>query len=172
MILRFLYYLRKAVIFSVIALLIIAILAFTVPIINNNIALSKFSKQLTANLPPDTVIVETKDTCGHLSGNNSGMEFLAVALVQSDLSIAELTAYYHALNFAVARPDDLDSADSDGVVTVLVQQASAADFILPYELYADEYTKLPFKKYTSAENLYYIAIYDGKYLFSLDIRSS
>ena len=65
MILRFLYYLRKAVIFSVIALLIIAILAFTVPIINNNIALSKFSKQLTANLPPDTVIVETKDACGH-----------------------------------------------------------------------------------------------------------
>ena len=76
-----------------------------------------------------------------------------------------------ALNFAGARPDDLGSVDSDGVVTVLVQQASEAEFILPYELYADEYTKLPFKKYTSTENLYYIAIYDGKYLFSLDIRS-
>ena len=171
MLLKLLYYLRKAVIFTLIALLIIAILTFTVPIIRNNIALSKFSSQLTANLPPDTIIVETKNTCGHLSGNNSGMEFLAVALVQSDLSIAELTAYYNALNFAVACPDDLGSADSDGVVIVMVQQASEAEFILPYELYAGEYTKLSFKKYNSAENLYYIAIYDGKYLFSLDIRS-
>ena len=171
MLLRFLYCLRKAVIFSLIALLIIAILTFTVPIISNNIALSKFSKQLTANLPSDTIIVETKDTCGHLSGNNSGMEFLAIALVQSDLSLAELTAYYNTLDFTVARPDDLGSADSDGIVIVLVQQASEAEFILPYELYAGEYTKLTFKKYTSAENLYYIAIYDGKYLFSLDIRS-
>lgn len=171
MLLRLLYYLRKAVIFSLIALLIVAILTFTVPIIRNNIALSKFSRQLTANLPPDTVIVETKDTCGHLSGNNSGMEFLAVALVQSDLSLAELTAYYHTLNFTVARPDDLGSADSNGTVTILVQKASEAEFILPYELYAGEHTKLTFKKYNSAKNLYYIAIYDGKYLFSLDIRS-
>ena len=75
------------------AVILIALLAAT-PFVNNYSA-TKIEKRLTAlPLPEKTEYIESISKARKMTGNGNGMQFLGAMLVQSELTLEELDAYY------------------------------------------------------------------------------
>ena len=52
-------------------------------------------------LPAKTERIELQSTCGKLNGNGNGLQFLSTMLIRSDLSLAELEAFYADTDYQV-----------------------------------------------------------------------
>ena len=78
-----------------IALVVLVVtMVISTPFVNNYSA-AKIEKRLTAlPLPEKTEYIESISKAGKMTGNGNGMQFLGVMLVQSELTLEELDAYY------------------------------------------------------------------------------
>lgn len=66
----------------------------SISFINNNIA-CKVEKELCETpLPEKTELIESISRAGKLTGNGNGMQYFGAILIQSELSLEELDAYY------------------------------------------------------------------------------
>lgn len=75
------------------AVLLVA-LVVAAPFVNNYSA-SKIEKRLLAlPLPEKTEYIESISKAGKMTGNGNGMQFLGTVLVESELTLEELDAYY------------------------------------------------------------------------------
>ena len=74
--------------------LLIFLTAVSIPIVNNCIADNVEKELRSLPLPESTELVDSISAAGKLSGNGNGMQYLGAILVESDLSIEELTEYY------------------------------------------------------------------------------
>lgn len=78
-----------------IALVVLVVtMVISTPFVNNYSA-AKIEKRLTAlPLPEKTEYIESISKAGKMTGNGNGMQFLGAMLVQSELTLEELDAYY------------------------------------------------------------------------------
>lgn len=75
------------------AVILIALLVAT-PFVNNYSAVKIEKRLLTLPLPEKTEYIESISKAGKMTGNGNGMQFLGAMLVQSELTLEELDAYY------------------------------------------------------------------------------
>lgn len=75
------------------AVILIALLVAT-PFVNNYSAAKIEKRLLTLPLPEKTEYIESISKAGKMTGNGNGMQFLGAMLVQSELTLEELDAYY------------------------------------------------------------------------------
>ena len=134
---------------------ILVVLLVATPIVNNYSA-SKIEKQLLAlPLPEKTEYIESISKAGKMTGNGNGMQFLGAMLVQSELTLEELDAYY-----AAYRKNQWDCM-------VEVQESQILEFV--------EHGELSFLTDISPEEGYFV-IYswgEGIELFEiLDVRGN
>jgi len=161
----------KVLYWGICSIIIVFSLLISIPVINmniNNMALYRFSKQLfTYPLPVHTSILEKQTICGRLYGTGDGMEFMAVMVVKSDRSLAELTDYYNAMPIPPAKYSE------DGVICteITIEPVSDQPFIPGYcrEAFFDFDSLKGVSDYTG---LYYIAIHDGSYWGWFDPRGT
>lgn len=78
--------------FCVIAAPIIA--GVTISLQNDAAARAVADRLSGLTLPPRTTLVDTYSQAGKLTGNGNGMQYLGAMVIRSDLSGAELKAYY------------------------------------------------------------------------------
>ena len=83
-------------------LILLPILLYTGVVIANNCLADSVEKDLRAiELPENTRLVESVSIAGKKFGNGNGMQYIGVILVESDMPIEELKAYYMAYEGAV-----------------------------------------------------------------------
>ncbi|MDR0931380.1 MAG: hypothetical protein LBM38_06565 [Clostridiales bacterium] len=113
---------------------------------------------------PKTKVVKIEKTLGKLNGAGKGIDFFAVALVKTDLTLEELE----------------DSVESLVFRRINGKKMFSEIEILPAGLGGEvesrflEYDKLTFdylKNCSDVSGYYYVSINDG-YLFTFDIRGS
>lgn len=97
------YHIYASINFFVIAALAVVVIIlwmnfgmfFNIHTIKNDIKLRNLEKELlSVQIPQNTEIVETKSVLGKLNGNGNGMDYLATALIRSDLSEQDLILWY------------------------------------------------------------------------------
>lgn len=69
-------------------------LIIVIPIMNDNIAKKIANDILSVPLPENTTYIESKSIAGKLAGNGNGMQYLGAILIQSELALDTLQAYY------------------------------------------------------------------------------
>jgi hypothetical protein len=90
----------KGVFKGILVLIILAVVVggvafFAVPM-NNKLVLNKFSRQLKeAELPESTELIASEQQYGRLIGDKNGLDFLAVIIIKSELSITQLKEFYN-----------------------------------------------------------------------------
>jgi len=139
-----------------IALIVLVVtMVISAPFVNNYSA-SKIEKRLTAlPLPPKTEYIESISKAGKMNGNGNGMQFLGALLVQSELNLEELNAYY-----ATYRENQWDCI-------VDVQESPVLEFI--------EHGELSFETNISPDERYFVIYSWGngvKPFETLDIRGN
>ena len=77
---------------------VVLLFMMTVPIMNDNFAKKTASDILSVPLPEKTTYIESISLAGKLTGNGNGMQYFGAILVQSELALNTLQAYYS--NFA------------------------------------------------------------------------
>ena len=76
-------------------LILLPILLYTGVVIANNCLADSVEKDLRAiELPENTCLVESVSIAGKKFGNGNGMQYIGVILVESDMPLEELKAYY------------------------------------------------------------------------------
>ncbi len=136
----------------------------------NTIIEKSFAAQLFRYpLPPQTLLLEKHSICGRLYGTGDGMEFMAVILIESDLTEDQLTTYYQRAPFRKAQPNDAESLLTDFHLTIT--PVTAEPFCPDYcgEAF---FTFRTLSTKTDYKNLYYIAIHNGTYPNFLDLRGT
>lgn len=134
-----------------------------IPLVNN-VNLSKFEKQFSKHqLPPETTIVEKESILGKLNGNGNGLDFLAAILVDSSLSVDELTSYYTKETFKNAKR----SGEYPVITEVLPVTGAAVDSV---HLEHGSLTFDALKDIADYSGYYFIILYDGGYGASFDLR--
>lgn len=132
--------------------------------ISNDIILCRFSWQLLAGkLPDETRLLDSASVCGKLNGNGNGMDFLAAALIQTDLPLSEIRKYYHTQSYQAAKPF------SDHACEVIVIPAESPELQTEFL----EHRDIAFPNHTkaiAAGGCYYVILYDGGYTAPFDIR--
>lgn len=79
----------------ILGLFLLCALSVLAPMPVNNIIAGNLERQLRdCPLPPDTRLVDSASIAGRLYGNGNGMQWQGYLLVESDLSVDELTAWY------------------------------------------------------------------------------
>ena len=66
----------------------------SISFINNNIAYKVEKELCETPLPEKTELIESISRAGKLTGNGNGMQYFGAILIQSELSLEELDAYY------------------------------------------------------------------------------
>lgn len=107
---------KKAVVITVIALLIIPIiLTVVITVVNDNTAAGVERELVSLPLPDETVFVESLSRAGKLVGNGNGMQYYGAMLISSELSLDELQEHYGEYDCEVYQIDypriDIDHAD-------------------------------------------------------------
>jgi len=72
------------------------LVAFGIPVINNAIALGVERDMKALPLPENTELVASSSVAGKLTGNGNGMQYFGALLLKSELSAAELSAFYNS----------------------------------------------------------------------------
>jgi|GEM_PF-5487687 len=138
-----------------------------IPMLPNDVRLARFSWQLFhAPLPEQTQRLAKAKECGRFWGTGDGMEFMAVIIVESDLSQAELEEYYAGLGFRPAHRNSGRRVYLDVVAAVPGQSFRPAYY------YRDEVPLADFPLPDTSRGIYYIAIYDGTYFPWFDLRGT
>lgn len=128
------------------------------PILPNGLRVARFSYQFFwAPLPEQTQRLAKVKECGRFGPTGDGMEFMAVIIVESDLSQAELEQYYAGLGFRPAR------RNSGNRVYLNVVAAALEQSFRPAYYYRDEVPLADFPLPDTNRKIFYIAIYDGTY---------
>ena len=123
----------------VLGLFLLLVLSILAPIPVNNIIAGHLERQLRdCPLPPDTRLVDSASIAGRLYGNGNGMQWHGYLLVESDLSIAELAAWYN----------ERIAAGEDDIISVERQET-------PYIVDAYHLSH-QFKRFSDAENSYQV----------------
>ena len=80
-----------------IAVVILAVLAYAGIVSSNNRIAEGLQKQLVdCMLPPNTELVDSAAVAGRLQGNGNGMQYFGVALIHSNLDEGPLRTWYEA----------------------------------------------------------------------------
>ena len=80
-----------------IAVVILAVLAYAGIVSSNNRIAEGLQKQLVdCMLPPNTELVDSAAVAGRLQGNGNGMQYFGVALIHSNLDDGPLRTWYEA----------------------------------------------------------------------------
>ena len=66
----------------------------SIPLINNHTAYKVEKELCETPLPEKTELIESISRAGKLTGNGNGMQYFGAILIQSELSLKELDAYY------------------------------------------------------------------------------
>lgn len=84
--------LRKMIVISIVILFIGGVIS--VPLMNDYYAYRVERTLCETPLPDKTIVVESMSQAGKLTGNGNGMQYFGAILIRSELSLAELEAYY------------------------------------------------------------------------------
>lgn len=96
-------------------LILLPLLLYTGVVIANNCIADSVEKDLRAiELPENTRLVESVSIAGKMFGNGNGMQYIGVILVESDLSLEELTEYYMSHGEAVGEYISVRKQDGPG----------------------------------------------------------
>lgn len=172
--LKILRKLLKIVLIITIIVIGIPIVVITLNMTINSIALSVFAGQLDKTLPPSSALLEKQTLCGRMQGTGDGMEFLAVALIESPMSLEELKEYYKSVHFEYAKPQSRTKEERDFGYKVhnTISNAFNNNYTSDYCAKEREIYLLFNLNIEDKRNLYYIEIYDEAYWAWFDIRGS
>ncbi len=100
-----------------VAVLMVCGFIIAVPIMNDNVA-EKTAKELTEiPMPEGTEYIENISQAGKLVGNGNGMQYFGAILIQSELSLEELRAYYS--NYADSEWECIVERQTDNEISVI-----------------------------------------------------
>ncbi len=93
---------KKVIIILILILLSLIILSalfiISIPIVNDLTAKSLEIKLLNTALPPQTEVLQSLSHAEKMSGAGNGMQYIGVLLIESELSLEELTNHYTSQN--------------------------------------------------------------------------
>lgn len=145
--------LRNMIFGALIAIAIFTMVFFIVPKFYAEYKCTQFGDQLlNCRLPIDSRIVAHEYKTANFSPAGDNMGFIAVALLESNLSTDELADYLKAQDFQAAKVGDYQERS----VEIEVVSAEKGEF---YPSYAENYS-FNFAEIDHADNLYYAVIYD------------
>ena len=104
-------YIRVTMIFIAILLIFFAVV---IPIVNNGIALGVEKDLKKLSHPAKTTVVESTSAAGRMVGKGSSVQYFGAVLIQSELSLGELMAYYSELDCVVERQEKAAIRALDG----------------------------------------------------------
>ena len=81
---------------ALLAVLGVALIALilSIPIVNNRAAERTRDALLRAPLPQGATLVDSLSAAGKLTGNGNGMQYFGAILIESEMTLDELNAYY------------------------------------------------------------------------------
>jgi len=145
--------------------ILITILLFyfiVIPSIYDSEKLKNFSDQLfLCSMPENTKIVETYSSAANYANNGDNSCYIAIALIESELSAEELYAYFEAQKFKNAL------VEADNYLALMeVQKAEAgkeAKSTFTYHTFPFAYVM----ENDDVEDMYYVIIYDQESVTSI-----
>ena len=154
--------LRNMIFGAVITIAIFVLVFFIVPQFYAEYKCTQFGDQLlNCQLPLDSRIVAHEYKTANFSPTGDNMGFIAVALLESNLSADELADYLAAQGFQTAKVGDYQ----ERAVEIEVVPAEKDEF---YPSFAENYP-FNFAEVDHTDNLYYAVIYDQTELIDVPL---
>lgn len=157
--------LKRTLVFliSVPMILIFLLFLYFLPYV---IAKPKFQKQLVQSLPIDTTLIEVESDYGRFHGTGDGTEFLAIALIKTDLKKDQLMDYFTLYNYKYAMPYLRDFGyENRDLPKILIQIEKASSLPVETEFISED-MEIEFFENTELDdfsNVYFVVIYDSAY---------
>lgn len=148
---------------------LLLMLPFIVSPIQHNIALARFSRQLSVYpVPEASEKIDFQKVCGKLNGNGNGMDFAAVLVIRSDKTAEEIQRHYEQKRFESAM--SARHRMYGGTVyppEVIVEELAGNRVESAYLAHAAIRVALPEEE---CGTYYTVILYDGGYHASWDLR--
>lgn len=109
---------RRIFIILLIVIIALPIISYVGIVITNNYIADTIEKNLVSyELPANTELIDSISAAGKFTGNGNGMQYMGAILVDSDLSLEELTEYYSS-KFDYIKVNEQETVKLDSIQNV------------------------------------------------------